>query len=87
MFDTLAVSWAVTLCIHFSFSLFFLGGGLLPLTEFCQEQNSLCVQVLRYLVLLHGTRAVGVSQTLRRGIFTRQGGHPFRHWAVKRRTV
>jgi len=33
-------------------------------------QNSLCVQVLRsaiLAVLLHGTRAVGVSQTLRRG--------------------
>jgi len=33
--------------------------------------------------LLHGTRAVGVSQTLRRGIFKRQGGHPVRHWAVE----
>jgi len=33
--------------------------------------------------LLHGTRAVGVSQTLRRGIFTRQGGRPVRHWAVE----
>jgi len=33
-------------------------------------QNSLCVQVLRSSILaalLHGTRAVGVSQTLRRG--------------------
>jgi len=40
--------------------------------------------VLLYLLaaLLHGTRAVGVSQTLRRVIFTRQGGHPVRHWAV-----
>jgi len=37
-------------------------------------QNSLCVQVLRSPILaalLHGTRAVGVSQTLRRG--TRNG--------------
>jgi len=49
--------------------------GLFPLTEFCQVQNSLCVQVLRSPILaalLHGTRAVGVSQTLRRG--TRNGG-------------
>jgi len=40
--------------------------GLLSLTEFCQVQNSLCVQVLRSAILsalLHGTRAVGVSQT------------------------
>ena len=57
-----------------------------PLTEFCQVQNSLCVQVLHYPILaalLHGTRAVGVSQTLRRGIFARQGGHPVRHLAVE----
>jgi len=43
-------------------------------TEFCEVQNSLCVQVLRSPILaalLHGTRAVGVSQTLRRG--TRNG--------------
>jgi len=49
-------------------------GGLLPLMEFCQVQNSLCVQVVRYPILaalLHSSRAVGVSQTLRRG--TRNG--------------
>ena len=54
-------------------------GGSCPLTAFCQVQNSLCVQVLRYSILaalLHGNRAVGVSQTLRRGTFTRQAGHP-----------
>jgi len=42
--------------------------------EFCQLQNSLSVQVLRSPILaalLHGTRAMGVSQTLRRG--TRNG--------------
>jgi len=53
---------------------------------FCHVQNSVCAQVLRYPILaalLHGTRAVGVSQTLRRGIFTQQGGHPIRHWAVE----
>jgi len=48
--------------------------GLLPLIEFCQVQNSPCVQVLRFPVLaalLHGTGAVGVCQTLRHG--TRNG--------------
>jgi len=42
-------------------------GGCFPLTEFCQVQNSLCIQILHspiLAVLLHGTRAVGVSQTL-----------------------
>jgi len=42
-----------------------------PLMEFCQVQTSLCVQVLRSPILaalLHGTRPVGVNQTLRRGI-------------------
>jgi len=45
-------------------------GGSCPLTEFCQVQNSLCVQILRssaLAALLHGTGAVGVSQTLRHG--------------------
>ena len=35
----LALSWASTLYIHLR--------GLFPLTEFCQVQTSLCVQVLR----------------------------------------
>jgi len=42
-------------------------GRFCPITEFCQVQNSLCVQVLRSFILaalLHGTGAVGVSQTL-----------------------
>jgi len=45
-------------------------GGFCPLTEFCHVQTSLCVQVLRSPILaalLHGTRPVGVSQTLRHG--------------------
>ena len=43
--------------------------GSCPLTEFYQVQNSLSVQVLRSSILaaiLHGTRVVGVSQTLHR---------------------
>jgi len=46
-------------------------GGSCPVTEFCQVQNSLCVQVLlspMLAALLHGTPApaAGVGQTLRR---------------------
>jgi len=40
--------------------------GLLPVTEFCQVQNSVCFQVLRSPILtalLHGTR-VGASAKL-----------------------
>jgi len=54
-------------------------GGSCPLMEFCQVQNSLYVQVLRSPILtalLHGTRVVGVSQTLRRA--TRNGITNFR---------
>ena len=45
-----------------------------PLTEFCQLQNSLCVQVLQSPILaalLHGIRAAAASQTLWLG--TRNG--------------
>ena len=64
----LAVFCAGTLYIYIHF------WGSCPLTEFCQVQNSLYVQVLRSPILaalLHGTPAAGVSQTLRRG--TRNG--------------
>jgi len=81
---TLHDVWPSPELVHYIYTF----GGSCPLTEFCHVQNSLCVQVLRYHILavaalLHGTRAVGVSQTLRRGIFTRQGDHPVRHWAVE----
>jgi len=77
----LAVFWAGTLCMHF--------WGSCPLAKFCQVQNSLCVQVLRSILaaVLRGTRAVCVSQALRLGIFTRQGGHPVRHWAVEQSSL
>ena len=55
----LAVSWTSTLHIHFP--------GLLPVMEFSHVKNSLCVQLLRSPILaalLHGTRAVGVSESL-----------------------
>ena len=63
---------------------------LLPLMEFCQVQNSVCVQVLRSPILaalLHNTRAAPVSQTLwrddarnfRRRRHLRLGGHYVGH--------
>jgi len=61
----LAVSWAHNI---------YMSEGSCPLTEFCQLQNSLCIQVLRspmLAALLHGTRAAVFSQTLWRG--TRNG--------------
>jgi len=54
--------------------------------EFCPVQNSLYVQILRSRILaalLYVTRAVGVTKTLRRGIFERQGCHPVRHLTVE----
>jgi len=44
--------------------------GSCPVTEFCHEQYSLCVELLRSPILaalLHGTRTVGASESLRRG--------------------
>jgi len=67
-----------TLYMHFR--------GLLPPDGILPAQNSLHAQVLRSPILaalLYGTRAVGVSKTLGREIFTRQGGHPVRHWSVE----
>jgi len=82
----LAVSWAGTLYIHF--------WGLLPLTEFCLEQNSLYIQVLRSPILaalLHGTPAAAVAKlcgvwqgmklrNFRRGRHLYSAGRPSR-WA------
>jgi len=61
-------------------------GGSCPVLEFCQVQNSLCVQVLRSPILaalLHGTQVVGVSQTasLNRGRHLYSAGWPSR-WAL-----
>jgi len=67
----LAVFWAGVLCIH-------LGGGLLPLMEFC-------VQVVRSPILaalLHGTRAVGVSKTA--AWYLHATGWPYRSTLVGR---
>jgi len=68
--QTLHDVWPSPELVHYIYT----SRGSCPLTEFCQVQNSLCVQVLRSAILAalqHGTRAVGVSQTLQRG--TRNG--------------
>ena len=68
--QTLHDVWPSAGLVHY----IYISRGSCTITEFCQVQNSLCVQVLRSPVLsalLHGTGALGVSQTLRRG--TRNG--------------
>jgi len=55
-------------------------GAFVPLTEFCQVQNSLCVQVLRSPILaalLHGIRSTAFNRGRHLAIF---GGRPSR-WA------
>jgi len=71
--QTLHDVWPCPGLIHYIYTI----EGSWLLTEFCQvqhNQHSFCVQVLRSPILaalLHGTRVVYVSQTLRRG--TRNG--------------
>jgi len=79
--------------LHYNYELYIFGGSC-PVTEFCQVQNSLCVQILHSPILaslLHGARAVHVSQILRSGtrngitelsllvIFNREGGNHVGH--------
>jgi len=61
-------------------------GGSCPLTEFYQVQNSRCIQVLHspiFGTLLHGSRVLGVSQTLwhsaQGATYIRQGDHHIGH--------
>jgi len=68
--QTLHDVWPSPGLVHY----IYIFGGSCPVTEFCQLQNSLCVQVLRSPILaalLHGTWAPAVNQTLWRG--TRNG--------------
>ena len=80
--QTLHDVWPSPALVHY----IYIFAGSYPVTEFCQVQNSLCVQVLRSLILaalLHGTRVVGVSQTaaLSRGRHLYSAGRPSR-WAL-----
>jgi len=68
--------------VHYIYS----SRGSCPLMEFWQVQISLCVQILHCSILaalLHGSRAVRVSQTLRRSAdsatYIWQGGHHVEH--------
>jgi len=78
VYQTLHDVWQSPVLVHYIYIL----GALALLTEFCQVQDSLCVQVFHsavLAVLLHGTGAVGISQTLRRSAegvtYIQQGGH------------
>ena len=54
--------------------------GILPRAKFTLRP-SLRSPILA--ALLHGSRALDVSNALRHGNFRRKGGHPIRHWAVE----
>jgi len=74
--QTLHDVWPSPALVHYVY----ISGGSCHITEFCQVQNSHCVQILRSRSLassLHGTRGVGISLTLLRSAATyiRQGGH------------
>jgi len=63
--QTLHDLWPFPELVHYKY----IFRGSCPITEFCHVQNSVCVQVLRSPILaalLHDTRAVGVSESLRR---------------------
>jgi len=89
--QTLQDIWPSPGLVHYTY----IFGGSCTVTEFYQVQNSLCAQVLRSHItaaLLHGTRVVSVSQTLRRSAegatYIRQGGDHFGHcftYCVSRR--
>jgi len=64
--QTLHGVWPSPGLVHY----IYIFGGSCPVRDFCQVQNSLCIQVLRSPILaalLHGTPVLGVSQTLQRG--------------------
>ena len=72
-----AISWTGTLYIHF--------WRLLPPNRILPcEKFTLCRNVaFSYIGSVTAQHSSSVSQTLHRGIFTRQGGHPVRHWEVE----
>jgi len=81
--QTLHDVWTSPGLVHY----IYIFGGSCPAIEFCQVQSSLCVQVLHSPILaalLHGTRVVGVSQSLRRwaegATYIRQSGHHVGQW-------
>jgi len=76
----LAVSWAGALYVHFwGLSS---PNGILPGAKFTLRP-CLALSYIGIVTARRSSRAVCVSHCLRHGIFTRQGGHPIRHWAVE----
>jgi len=83
--QTLHDVWPSPGLVHY----IYVSGSSCPVKEFYQVQNSLCVQVLCSPILaalLHGTRVVGVGQTLQRwaegATYIRQGGHHVEQWPI-----
>jgi len=81
--QTLRDVWPSPALVHYLYKHF---RQLLPITEFCQVQNSLCIQVLHspiLVALLYGPQSVSVSQILRRSAegatYIRQVVHHFGH--------
>jgi len=81
--QTLHYLWPSSGLVHY----IFIFGGTCPVTEFCQVQYSLCVQVLRCPILtalLHGTRVgasakiCGADLNLSRGRHLYLAGRPSR---------
>ena len=67
--QTLHNIWLSPGLVHYAY----IFGTSCTVTEYCQVQNLLCVQVVRYptlAALLHGVPAVGISETLWRGTRT-----------------
>jgi len=78
----LGVYWAGTLCMHF--------WGFLPPKRIMSGAKFALHACLRSPILaslLHPIWAVGISKTLRRGIFSRQGIHSVRQSTLGSRTV
>jgi len=69
----LAISWVSTLSMHL--------GGSCSLMEFCQVQNCVILYWQRYCTARHSSS--GRQPNFAACIFTRQGCHPVRHWAVE----
>ena len=56
--------------------------GILPGAKFTLRP-CLALSYIGIVTARRSSLAVCVSHCLRHGIFTRQGGHPIRHWAVE----
>jgi len=83
--QTLHDVWPSPGLVHYIYCIYSFGVSC-PRTEFCQVQNLLCIRSLALSYICSVTARHSISRhqpNFARGIFTRQGGHPVRHWAVE----